>query len=194
MADNDFSGLLQAFGAQPLASPSTPGWPTPSLTAWQPSGILQNIAGNGSQDSSPPDVPIDPQSGQPMNMPPGVSLQRNAEIGQLLSLLPSWLSSPMLPSILPLKEMAMAGMFAPNMPMDYQRTYSQNGLINRDYINAGNYNFGLMAANAGYSLPVALMGAGIVNLFGHGDKSGPFFTNPGNNKEIVAGYSSAGSP
>jgi hypothetical protein len=34
---------------------------------------------------------------------------------------------------------------------DYQRTYGVGGKINRDYINIGNYNYGVVAAAAGYT-------------------------------------------
>ena len=73
--------------------------------------------------------------------------------------------------------------------MDYQRSYGSNGLISPTYIDFGNFNFGVVSAAMGYTQAQALAGAGLANLLGSGNKSGPFFTNPRNNVFINAGYS-----
>jgi hypothetical protein len=82
----------------------------------------------------------------------------------------------------------MARLFLPGQPMDYQRVYGSNGLINRTYIAFGNYNFGVVAAAAGYTKAQAHLGAGAANLLGSGNKSGPLFNNPMNIPLIDAGY------
>jgi hypothetical protein len=71
----------------------------------------------------------------------------------------------------------MASLFAPGGSLDYQRTYSDNGHIVPELIDAGYYQFGLVAASAGYSLAETLSGAGWANALGNGDKSGPYGTN-----------------
>ena len=121
-----------------------------------------------------------PKTGAPLAQPPGVSLQTNAAIGAAVGLLP-----------FPIREGAMAALFLPNGLMDYQRSFRSNGLVNRNYVDFGNYNFGVVAAYAGYPLPVALAGAGAANPLGTGVKTGPFGSNPNNNIEIKAGYNAA---
>ena len=52
----------------------------------------------------------------------------------------------------------------------------------------GRYNYGVVAAAAGYTKTEALAAAGIVNLSGSGDKSGEFFNNPRNISMIESGF------
>jgi hypothetical protein len=88
----------------------------------------------------------------------------------------------------PVREAAMSALFLPGQPMDYQRVYGKDGLINRSFIAFGNYNFGVVAAAAGYTKKQAHLAAGAANLLGSGDKSGPDFNNPLNIPFIDAGY------
>jgi hypothetical protein len=125
-----------------------------------------------------------PLTGGPLLQPAGVSLAQNAQIGRAISLLRSGFSLPGTP----MREAAMAELFLPGQPMDYQRIYGNDGLINRSYIAFGNYNFGVVAAVAGYTKEEALLGAGAANLLGRGDKSGALFNNPINAPFISAGY------
>ena len=61
--------------------------------------------------------------------------------------------------------------------------------INRDYINIGNYNYGVAAAAAGYTLDEAQAAAGLVNLTGHGAKSPTYYGgNPKNAGWIAKGW------
>ena len=55
--------------------------------------------------------------------------------------------------------------------MDYQRAFGQPHDINQAYIDFGNYNYGAVAAAAGYSLLEAEFFAGLVNLGGNGPRS-----------------------
>jgi hypothetical protein len=72
---------------------------------------------------------------------------------------------------------------------DYQRTYSPSGKINREYINIGNYNYGVVAAAAGYTLDEAQAAAGLVNLSGRGAKSLTYYGgNPRNAQWIAKGW------
>jgi hypothetical protein len=88
----------------------------------------------------------------------------------------------------PIREAAMSALFLPGQPMDYQRVYGNNGLINRTFIGFGNYNFGVVAAAGGYSLNQALIGAGAANLLGTGSRSGPYLNNPQNVPFITQGF------
>ena len=86
----------------------------------------------------------------------------------------------------------MVALFAPGGAMDYQRSYGTNGYINSDYVDFGNYNYGVVSAAAGYTEEEALFGAGVVNSRNIGNPnvntSGPYFSNPRNNQLIQAGY------
>lgn len=119
----------------------------------------------------------DPRTGGPLLQPREVSLARNEKIGQLVSWLPH-----------PDREAAMVALFAPGGLMDYQRTYGSDGRINRTFIDFGNFNFGAVAAAAGYTTTEVLIAAGTANLLGTGDKSGPYFNNPSNLRFIIGGY------
>jgi hypothetical protein len=143
----------------------------------------------------PPETPIsvylndgtqvqNPVTGGPLMQPAGVSLVRNARIGESLSLMPSAFSGGDA-----YREGSMAGLFLPGAPMDYQRVYGSHGLINKTFIAFGNYNYGAVAAAAaGYTLDQALRAAGTANLLGSGDKSDRYYNNPRNVPLIKAGF------
>lgn len=113
-------------------------------------------------------------------VPDGVSLQRNLAVGELLN--DPFVTDPRD------KDAAMLALFSRGGLMDYQRTYGSNGKLNKMFIDFGNYNFGAVAAAAGYPYMQAATAAGVVNLLGSGDKSGPLFNNPRNLSFIRAGY------
>jgi len=119
--------------------------------------------------------------GGPMLMPDDVSLATNARIGQALNDLNARAA---------VKDTVMVALFARDLgAMDYQRIYCKDGEhINRDYIDIGNYNYGVVAAAAGYSFDHAIRAAGRVNESGEGDKSGPHNNNPRNLAMIKKGY------
>jgi hypothetical protein len=71
----------------------------------------------------------------------------------------------------------MVAMFWPGGTQDYQRTYSDNGNIVPQLMDFGYYNYGVVAAASGYTLPETLEGAGAANQVGNGDKTGPYGTN-----------------
>ena len=135
-------------------------------------------------------------NGMPLYMPNGVSLQNNAELGKKLGFLPSiftpgfTLPTPVpAPNSLPIREAAMVVLFAPGSHyMDYQRIYSDTSRINPTYINFGNYNFGVVAAAADYELNQVLFAAGLANLWGQGNHTGPMFNNPANMPWIRQGF------
>lgn len=136
-------------------------------------------------------------TGATLVMPQGISLSNNAALGEKLSLMPSvFTPGGKLPTLssglasLPAKEAAMTALFAPSVGlMDYQRNYSNDGNINRAYINFGNYNYGVVAAAAGYDLDQALFASGIANLWGSGNHTGAMFNNPANIPWIKQGFS-----
>jgi hypothetical protein len=66
--------------------------------------------------------------------------------------------------------------------MDYQRIYGPT------FIDFGNYNYGVVAAAAGYTEREALIAAGAYNFTGNGDKSGIYFNSPRNMQLIEAGF------
>ena len=106
--------------------------------------------------------------------PPGVSLEQNAAEGA------SWLGVT--------ASYHMYENFKPGGAMDYQRKFGTDGLINRSYIDFGNYNYGVVAAAAKYTLEEAQAAAGAANLLGKGRKSGTYFGNPRNQIMITAGW------
>jgi putative RNase toxin 44 of polymorphic toxin system len=70
-----------------------------------------------------------------------------------------------------------------------QRKFGVNGKINRDYIDFGNYNYGVVAAAAGYSWEYATTASGLANLLGSGKKSlQDKFNNPDNLKMMRQGF------
>src|SRR5208337_3942150 len=164
--------------------------PANSLVA---SGTSAPSSDNSGAPKSSAPVPVvlnngtvvqNPLTGGPLLQPAGVSLAQNAQTGRVLSLLPSGFSLP----ATPIREAAMAELFLPGQPMDYQRADGNSGRINRTYIAFGNYNYSVVAAAAGYTKDQALLGAGAANLLGSGNESGPLFNNPINVPFINAGY------
>jgi len=118
------------------------------------------------------------RTGGPLLMPQTTSLTGNIRIGEtLIRGLPPGLRGAV-----------MATLFAPGGDMDYQRTFSDNGNVVPELIDAGYYNFGVVAAAAGYSLTDALRGAGAANQLGSGDKSGPYGTNGARISNTVSGW------
>ncbi|HEU5047970.1 MAG TPA: hypothetical protein VFT64_09045 [Rickettsiales bacterium] len=93
-------------------------------------------------------------------MPASVSLSANAQFGENIKN-SSWIS----------KDAVMFEAFKPNGTMDYQRISSSlkdskgDVLIDKDYINFGNFNYGVVAAAAGYPLDDALSYAAKLNRY-----------------------------
>ena len=151
---------------------------------------------SGGEAISPPDekkyvtlndgtVPQD-HLGNPLRIPPGVSLEDNARLGQAIAQMGD---DPSLEYGEIAKDGAMVGLFAPRIgKMDYQWIFGSNGKYNKDYIDFGNYNYGVVAAAAGYTMDEAVRAAGFVNQFGQGDKSGPLGNNPRNLEMIRKGF------
>ena len=80
-------------------------------------------------------------NGKPMAVPDGVSLENNAKWGVTIK------------DDGALKVPEMATRFCPKYgSMDYQNQFSADKLINRRYVDVGNYNYGVVAAAAGYDL------------------------------------------
>ena len=117
--------------------------------------------------------------GGPMLMPDGVSLAANIRRGEEIS-------DEHDDIIDQYKD--MFDLFYRNRSMDYQRIYGTGGKINRDYIDFGNYNYGAVAAAAGLSWVETIGAAGLINLGGAGDKSGPLLNNPRNLAFIRRGF------
>jgi hypothetical protein len=83
----------------------------------------------------------------------------------------------------------MAKKFRRGGDWDYQRTFGSGGKVNPIYINIGNYNYGVVAAAAGYTLDEAQAATGIVNLTGRGTKSAEYYGgNPRNAGWIAKGW------
>jgi hypothetical protein len=97
-------------------------------------------------------LPLTPE-GKPILVPPGISLSDNAAVGISLASLPPWTAAS-----------DMLRLFRRGGLMDYQRTFGKPDRINRAYIDFGNYNYGVVAAAAGYSLLEAESFAGVANL------------------------------
>ncbi|MGP0058228.1 MAG: hypothetical protein ACLPID_02920 [Beijerinckiaceae bacterium] len=171
-ASPDISDLAQDWSALTFAGTNT------TTAAFKASHPIPVVLNDGT-------VVQNPDTKGPLLQPDAVSLTKNAQIGQVLSLLPSAFS---IPPGEPIRETAMTALFFPGQPMDYQRIYGNDGQINRDYIDFGNYNYGVVAAAAGYSFDQALLAAGTANLLGSGDKSGPYFNSDRNLPFIKMGY------
>jgi len=108
---------------------------------------------------------IDAFTKNPLLMPDGVSLDNNIEMGMRMQGLPSFFDDTLTGKFFPEKEAVMISLFSSNQPMDYQKIYSNTDQINKTYIDFGNYNYGVTAAAAGYSLDQTLLAAGLRNLF-----------------------------
>ncbi len=128
-------------------------------------------------------------------MPKGISLANNVAIGRQLSDLSSIFSRTANPSayalptdFFPEKEAGMIALFWPRQSMDYQRIYSDNN-FDSAYTDFGNYNYGVVAAAAGYTPEQALLGSGLYNLIrGRSDISGSMYNSIPGLKLITAGY------
>lgn len=122
--------------------------------------------------------------GGPMPMPDDVSLEDNVKVGHSLAAFPQ--VPPFVDAGVPVREGAMAYLFLPGHgPMDYQSAYGTSRQYNRDFVDFTNYNYGVVAAAAGYSRDDASAYAGMANDWkdlydrnAHGDPakdtSGPF--------------------
>ncbi len=136
--------------------------------------------------------------GGPMLMPKEVSLEDNVEMGQSLAGFSQ--VSPSVDAGVSPRESAMAYLFLPGYgPMDYQSAYGTGDQYNRNYVDFTNYNYGVVAAAAGYSRDEALANAGMANQakdwwdrHRHGappkDMSGPFKNKVQNADMIMRGY------
>lgn len=125
------------------------------------------------------------QNGNPILMPSGVSLADNAALGEQLAQLQSMFDIADPSDINPVREQEMIDLFQRGAPMDYQRA---GGTFHQEYVDFGNYDFGVVAAAAGYTKEEAIFAAGMYNLTGTGDKSGPWFNNQRNLSFISMGY------
>jgi hypothetical protein len=136
--------------------------------------------------------------GGPMLMPDDVSLEDNVKMGQSLAGFPQ--VPPSVDAGVSPREGAMAYLFLPGHgPMDYQSAYGTKGQYNRNFVDFTNYNYGIVAAAAGYSQEEALANAGMANQATdwwdrnvHGDRpkdtSGPFGNKVQNAEMIIKGY------
>lgn len=131
-----------------------------------PPAPLQMGNGEYVEDSASPDGRL--------QIPAGVDIQRNLEIGRELSKLPLFQRYD-----------AMVELFSRGQRMDFQRMVP-DGVW--QYANAGNFNYGAVAAAAGIPLDHARAAAGLVNLSGGGPKNGPFFNAPVNDDFVNKGY------
>jgi hypothetical protein len=134
-------------------------------------------------------------SNGPMLMPEDASLEENTRVGERLAEF-GQLSPSVEDSALPPRESVMALLFLPGHGrMDYQSAYGAAGAYNRDYVDFTSYNYGAVAAAAGYSRDEALVNAGYANVIAdwwdqnvHGDppkdRSGPY-QNKGRNAEMI---------
>jgi len=84
-----------------------------------------------------------------------------------------------------LRDAAMLALFQEYGPMDYQRS---SGVFNADYRDFGNYNYGVVAAAAGYTKDQALAAAGAYNATRSNDTSGAYGNSPRNAEYIEKGY------
>jgi Bacterial toxin 44 len=156
---------------------------------------VQSDASNGSTGTRDPHIVtlrdgslVTDFKGNPMPKPPDVSLQDNARLGEEIY---HEYEAMTRTAGFDAAERWRDGTITELMlgPMNYQLVYSTDGEhYNRDYIDLGNYNYGVVVAAAGYSWGYAITASGFVNLFGQGDKSGPYFNNPRNLEMIRKGF------
>ena len=153
----------------------------------QPLGVAQTIDPTKPVPVVLPDgTTVTGPDGAPILMPSGVSLADNAALGELLSQEPSYITGPP-PTIFDETERdaAMLALFQEYGPMDYQRS---SGVFNADYRDFGNYNYGVVAAAAGYTKDQALAAAGAYNATRSNDTSGVYGNSPRNAEYIEKGY------
>ncbi len=118
-----------------------------------------------------------------------MSLADNARVGQKIQA--DYLESAKIDSSAAAgtSDRTMISLFRRGGEMDYQRLYSKDSEINRDYIDIGNYNYGIVAAAAGYSWTSTKLFAGGANLGGSGEKSWrEWFNDPRNLAMFKKGY------
>ncbi len=108
---------------------------------------------------------INPWTTQPYERPPGFDMQRNLLAGQAIKDNSEYLLATGDP---PLGRDAMfAPLFRPGGDMDYQRPNGFSGPVQIRYRPIGYYNYGVIAAKAGYGKTEALHNAGLYNrIFG----------------------------
>ena len=117
-------------------------------------------------------------NGKPITMPKDVSLYDNVRIGDSI-----------LDELPPTRYGMMVGYFAPHIGVwDYQRTCSTDKLYNRRYIDFGNFNYGAVAAAAGYDETESIIYAAAFNQFGSGNREGLLWGNKHNERMIRAGW------
>ncbi len=129
--------------------------------------------------------------GGPMLMPADVSLEENAKRGeQIFAEYLAEIEERDISAAEGMRRSTMVHLFHGAGEMDYQLIYSVNGRdANKDYIDIGNYNYGVIAAAAGIPLSEAIVGAGAYNLRGTGEKDWRIeFNNPRNYAMFVKGY------
>jgi hypothetical protein len=141
-----------------------------------------------SDGSVPWTAPYKELKGGPMLVPKDVSLEDNARVGQKI-LADYKTDAEIDPSTAAgISDSKMIRLFRRGGEMDYQSLYGTKEHYNQDYIDVGNYNYGVVAAAAGYSWEYAATVATMVNWGGSGDKSGFLFSNPRNLEIARRGY------
>jgi hypothetical protein len=127
-----------------------------------------------------------------MLMPADVSLADNARQGEALG------NGSLGDGSRPQDDAMIRWFFPGRGSMDYQSLYGKNGQYNENYVDVTNYNFGVVAAAAGYSKEEMLAAAGSVNWAAdlwyqlHGqkpnDQSGQYGNKERNADMIVKGF------
>jgi hypothetical protein len=131
--------------------------------------------------------------GGPMLMPEGVSLAENARLAEAIRQAPLGEGSSRA------QDGAMLAWFRRGGPMDYQLVYGKGGKYEENYVDLTSYNYGAVAAAAGYSKEEMLLHAGNVNQltslydqFFNGDKpkdtSSPHGNKVRNAEMMMKGY------
>jgi hypothetical protein len=125
-------------------------------------------SGATNSPSSPPtlanakgETVIDPNTKQPYPVPPGMDIAANVAKGKTIAPLAGSLEIDGIP--VDGRAAYMTAWFAPGFEMDYQRPIWTFGPRAMQYRNVTNYNFGAVAAAAGYTLEQALVSAGTYN-------------------------------
>ena len=133
------------------------------------------------------------EKGGPMLMPADISFADNVKAAEVLRARTEGLPFNSEGGPLDSKASTMIAWFTPGAgTMDYQSVYGSGGEYNKSYIDVTNYNYGIVAAAAGYSLEDALWHAGAVNWGRHPfdpkQRTGPFANKERNADMIVKGY------